>query len=95
MVQANNDLGRWNVVHRSLTGVEQLGEIELGMSKAEVRNICGDLLKCHDEQCEVRDQHLLITPGFYPYFDARQVFLTFDGELLREISQQGKYNVYW
>ena len=75
---------------------ESAGRLVVGMTKNQVRAECGALIdECSEYVWKLRQQFRPVTPGTYPLFDSRQVYLYFDGaEHLIAINVRGSYSVY-
>ncbi|MFN0137368.1 MAG: hypothetical protein ACKVS9_14790 [Phycisphaerae bacterium] len=70
-------------------------EVSVGQNKADARTAIGDLIdERNDELWVIRDQFRLMTPGLYPYFDSRNVYVYLLNNRVAAIVVRGEYNVY-
>lgn len=75
---------------------ESTRRLAVGMTKSQVRAKCGTLIdECNEYVWQLGQQFSAVTPGIYPFFDSRQVYLYFDdaGHLIA-INVRGSYSVY-
>lgn len=69
--------------------------LAIGMSKEEIREIAGALIEETNEYVwKLRNQFCPFSPGLYPFFDWREIYLYFDHENLAALIVRGSYNVY-
>lgn len=66
------------------------------MTKDEVRAACGTLLaESNAYLWQLKRQFRPATPGLYPFFDSRRVYLYFDdADRLIAINVRGSYSTY-
>lgn len=89
-------VGNKPVCHTASAPTEKAKLVSVGMTKSEIRNIGGPLIdELNDKVWKLKQQFRPTTPGLYPYFDSREVYLYFDDtESLAAIIVRGAYSVY-
>lgn len=71
------------------------GSIVIGMPMSAVEMLAnGNLAKTAHREWRLTNQFVTFTPGLYPYFDSRQVYLYWEKDTLAAIIIRGSYNVY-
>ena len=70
--------------------------LAVGMTKQEVRDVAGALIEETDDHVwSIKRQFSSCTPGIYPFFDSRRVYLYFDdADRLIAVNVRGRYSVY-
>jgi hypothetical protein len=94
--QADGDAS--GMTDRETEAGKSAGRLTIGMSKDEIRKMAGPLIEETDWFVwKLRNQFRPFTPGLYPYFDSREVYLHFDdknSDKLAAINVRGIYNSY-